>query len=263
MADILLFAGNGWTSIWKHKIIFLFSALSLSNLLAFLHQLPIEAGLFDLVFPVALLLVNLSTTVIYVIGVPYLALCHANGRTATIQETLSAVKKLFWQAIGCSCLGLVILLSFIFSAMVFSTDEQTEMLEVPNRILLLSLVFSVFGALWDFALFGFFTNDWSLQESLKNAWSLFKSRFGVLVTLGISVAVIYGICSALSGIITLLIQSGFDPASLRQLNFINPTATLGTNWLFASINGIGNVILSPWRASTFALAFVHYSQNKH
>jgi len=110
MADVSLFIQRGWQNIWKQRTIWFFSAL------------PVVAGLFlptynrgeenlvllclYLVFYISFLVLS----VISLIGVPYQAFSFSIGRTAIVQETLDAVRKFLWRTIGCSALGILLLL---------------------------------------------------------------------------------------------------------------------------------------------------------
>ena len=262
MADMFLFVKYGWENIWKHKTIWLFSALPLFSLVFYLFQITKESSLFELMLRLVLILVSAILYLINFIGVPYLVFCFSIGKPVTIQETLFAVRKFSGRVIGCSCLGFILifpLISWIFAS---SINNSTNTYSVSKNSILFMLPLSLFSAIWDFSLFGFFANNWGIRKSVNNAWDLFKSHFRVLAALGIGAAVILVIYSAASGILTVLIQSSFDITSIGQLNYINPSATLGRNALFALINGIGQAVFYSLSSSVFAFAYLKYSKSK-
>lgn len=261
MADILFFMKSGWKNIWTHKNILLWSGLTLFPLIFYFYQPSTSWGVFDLALSLFLLATHLIIIMISLIGVPYLAYCYITGQGATMQETLSAIRKFFWRAIGCSCLGLTLFLPIVFFVIISSIDGQTGRFEIPSRIFLWSLPLSAISAFWDFVLFGFFANDWGIRKSLQNAWFLFKANFNTLAVLGITITLLYGSYSALSGTITVLLQSNFEIDALSQLNYLNPATTLAGNLTFSTIYGIGNVLLIPFRASIFASAYTKYSDS--
>src|SRR5260221_13746767 len=102
MADVILFIRHGWKSILKQKTIWLFSALPILNQLFDVFQVKRPTALFQsLIFLFASLIFFILSFFSY-IGVPYLAYCFLIGKPATIQETMSAVKKFSGRVIGCS-----------------------------------------------------------------------------------------------------------------------------------------------------------------
>jgi hypothetical protein len=259
MADIFLFIKSSWSNIWKQKIIWLFSTLSLFNLVFFSFRNKKVENLPEAVFSLSLVFISIILSIINWIGVPYLAYCLSIEKWLDVQETLFAIKKFSGRVIGCSCLGFILIFPFIIWILSAYINKSTHTFEVPNSTIILLQLLSLLSGLLDFSLFGIFANDWGVWQSAKNAWSLYISHFGILAILGISLAIILKIYSATSGILTVLIQSGFDIASLNQLNIINPDATLSRNLLFALINGIGQVIILPFSRSIFAFAYLKYS----
>ena len=71
--------------------------------------------------------------------------------------------------------------------------------------------------------------------------------------------IIFRIGSALSGILTVLFQSGFDIAALSKLNYIDPSTTLGKNMLFVLINGVNQAVYNTFSVSVIVLAYLKYS----
>jgi hypothetical protein len=259
MTDMILFMRHGWKSIWKQKAIWLFSLLPILNQLFNVFQVKRPTDLFSSL--VSLIASFISIILFYVsyIGVPYLTYCFLIGEPATIQETLSAVKKFAGRVIGCSCLGFLVLSPLFFWAIAVSINSSTRTLEFSNKTLLVFLPFSIFTALWQFTVVAFFENDWGIRQSLDKAWNLFKSHFGVLAILGLILTIIFRMYSALSGTLAVLIQSGFDITSVSNLNMLNPSASLSKNLLFGLIDGIGQAILTPLSASIFISAYLKYS----
>lgn len=262
MTDVSLFIQHGWQNIWKQKTIWLFSALS--SFATLFYALPVKYDQ-SLVLSLLYLLISLIFMVLLfvsTVGVPYLAYCFSIGKPASIQDTLLAVRKFAGRIIGCSCLGVLLISPCIFLAFAISLNNSTQPSQISNTIILLTLPLSVTSSLWDFSVFGFFANDWSIRKTIKNAWNLFTSHFVVLATLGILVILVFRISSAIFGILTVLIQTGFDVASISTLNLINPSTTLDNNLLFAVLTGISQMIYGTFTASILALAYLKYSGAK-
>jgi len=211
-------------------------------------------------------LIALATSLFFVllfyvsyIGVPYLAYTFLVGKPVTIRETLSAVKKFSGRVIGCSCLGFLAISPILFWLLIASINSSTHKLEIPNYTVLILMPLSVFAALVQFTIVGFFENNWSIRQSLGKAWLLFRSHFGVLAILGLILAIIFRAYSVVSGILTVLIQSGFDLTSISNLNVLNLSVSLSKDLLFILINGIGQIVFTPLSTSIFVSAYLKYN----
>lgn len=250
---------HGWKSIWKQKSIWLFSAITILSQLYNVIQVKRPTELLPSLIALAVSLFFIYLFYVSYIGVPYLAYNYLIGKPVTIQETLSAVKKFSGRVIGCSCLGFLALSPLLFWVLTVSINSSTHRLEISNNTILALMPFSVFTALPQFAIVGFFENDWGIRQSLDKAWSLFKSNFSVLAILGLLLITVFRIYSVLSGILTILIQSGFDLTSISNLNALNPFASLSKNLLFVLINGVGQMIFTPLSVSIFISAYLKYN----
>lgn len=83
------------------------------------------------------------------------------------------------------------------------------------------------------------------------------------LALGIGLIILWRLSSAILGVVAVLIQSGFDIASLHSLNFVNSSMTLSRNTLFMLMNGISEAIYVNFSASVFVLAYLKYSAGKN
>jgi hypothetical protein len=259
MTDVFLFLRQGWNNIWQQNTIWLFGALPILFQLFPASQFKPVQDLSEVFLPLVALLILIILFLLNIIGVPYLAYCFSIGKPASVQETVSAVRKFSARVIGCSCLGFLILSPCLFLILGISMDNTTQPPHISNKATLIFLPLSIFSALLDFSFFGFFANDSGIRKSLKDAWTLFTAHFGVLAILGIILVIIFRIFSAAAGISTLLIQSGFDTTSLSKLDYLNPSMALSRNILFVLISGLGQTIFSVFSASVFALAYLKYS----
>jgi hypothetical protein len=259
MKDVFLFIENGWKIIWKQKLIWLFSAIPLFNQLFLSFQGKQESNLLGAFLSLTVVFIYGTLSFISLIGVPYIAYNFSVEKPVTILETLLAVKKFSWRVIGCSCLGFILISPFFLLVLANSINNATLTLQNTDKAILLSLPLSFSSPLWYFSMFGFFANDRSIWQSAKNAWALFTAHFSILAALGMGMAIIYRIYFTVSGIILVLIQSGFDTTSLATLNYLNPAASLTKNFWFMLFNGIGGVIFTPFTTFVFALAYLKYS----
>jgi hypothetical protein len=263
MADVILFIQNGWKNIWKQKTIWLFSVIPLFSQLFLSFQPKQEPNLFGALLS---LLVSLSYIILFLvsfIGVLYIAYYFSIGKIVTVKETLFAVRKYSWRAMGCSCLGFILISPLLFWILAVSLNSTTHTFQLSDKAtLILYLPLSLFGATGYFSMFGFFANDLGIWQSIKNAWALFTAHFLVLATLGIILAIMFRIYAVASGMLTVLIQSGFDISSLITLNYLNLSVSLSKNALFMLLNGIGGVIFTPFYTSVFVLAYLKYSETK-
>jgi len=258
MADVSLFIQRGWQNIWKQKTIWLFSALpTISGLLLGTYNRD-EQNLALLCLYLVIIVLVMVLSVVSSIGVRYQAFNFSIGKSATVQETLDAAIIFSGRIIGCSVLGLLLVLPCFLLVFGIALNNSMQLSQVSNMLLLVFLPLSMFGCLWDFSIFGFFENDWGIRQSIASAWSLFTSHFRALALLGILMLVLSRISFAATGILTVLLQSGFDMASLSDLNYINPYTTLGENGLFKFINGVNQIIFDTFSISVLVLAYLKY-----
>ena len=256
MADIFWFIEHGWKAIWKQNTIWIFSILPLLSQFIGTPQRDRDIDLLALVNAFTLVFLYLVSF----IGVPYLAYSFLVGKPVTVKETLSAVRKFAGRVIGCSCLVLLIVAPCILLTFAISMDRTPQSPQISNRALIIFQLFSLFGAVTEFSMFGFFAKNSGIRQALRDAWALFTAHFRVLATLGLIMALILSISNTAVGMLTVLFQSGFELTSLSEFNYINPSASLYDNKLFVLISGIGQTILAPFNASVFALAYLKYSR---
>jgi len=262
MSDVFLFIQQGWRNIWRQKSIWLFSVLPVVSQII----LPTyDRGEQNIAMLCLYLVVTVLAIVVWdvsVIGVPYQAFTFTIGRSATIQETLAAVRRFSWRIVGCSALGIFLLLPCLFLGIGIALNNSIQPSQVSNMLILVFLPLSIFSCLWSFAVFGFFENEWGIRTSLANAWGLFTSHFGALALLGILVVGIWQTGSVIAGMLSIVLQSGSNTASLSNLNYLNPSTTLGSDPLFVLINGVNQAIYNSLSASIFVLAYLKYRGEK-
>src|SRR5688572_23659510 len=214
MNEVFFFLKQGWNNIWKQWMVWVFIALPIF----FQSFLTFETGQqSDL--PVALISlvgnsIYLLLTLISAIGAPYLAYSFSIGKPATVRETLSAVHKFSGRAIGCSCFVALILVPCLYLVAILSRHPSLQPFQSSTQFIIILLLFSFFGAMIEFPLFEFFAKDVGLRESLRESWRLLTAHFYPLATLGLILTFISRLIAVASGMLTVLIQSGFDTASL-------------------------------------------------
>ena len=259
MADVLLFMQHGWKNIWKQNTVWVFSALPfLDQVFRVFVPRPDSKSIWLLPYLAESLLAIVLFFVSF-IGVPYLVYCFYVEKQVSVQETLSAVKKFTWRVLGCSCLSILFLSPFIFLVVAFSLNTSTQPPQLSNKAVFLFLPLALFTGTWDFTMFEFFSSDKGIRKSLKNAWMLFTAHFSTLAMLGLIMALVFRLYTISSGILTVLIQFGLDLPALSEFNYINPSAALSKNFLFILVNGIGQVIFTPFSVSAFVLAYLKYN----
>lgn len=258
MAQAILFFQQGWKNAWKQKTIWLFSALPLIN--QFLTAYPNKKNLSFI--QVSLFLFEaLVFVILYIasfIGVPYLAYSFITNQPTTIQKTFTAIRSLFARTLGCSCLGLLALLPLLFIVFSISINTSTQLISIPDKMFLSFLPLSIFSAFWQFILFGFVANDHDIYRSIKEAWSIFRSHFGTLALIGISMEVIIWIVSIISGVVTVLVQSRFDATTLNQIDYINPGTLLSHTKLYVLLIGVCYTIERVVETFVYASAYIAY-----
>jgi hypothetical protein len=261
VSDIVLFIQQGWKNIWKQDTILFFSALPFLNQLFQLFVTEMNSNTSSQLVERVASFLSMLLFFISFVGVSYTAFCSSINQSVTISDVLVAVKKFSGRILGCSCLVLLVLSPFVYLTLAFFRSEQTQSLQSSNGSILLVILLSLFAAMSDFTMFGFFSNDWGFRKSLKEAWALFAPHFGTLATLGIITGVVLRISSTLAGVLTELIRSGFDATSFRQLNLIVPSVSLSQNPLFVVLSGIGQIVLIPLSSSVFAVAYQTYRES--
>jgi hypothetical protein len=258
MNDVFFFLRQGWKNIWQQRAIWLFSALpELNSFTRVLQNRQPTESLWILVS----LAGSILTLILFItgtIGVPYLAYRFSTGKPVTSREALSAVGEFGVRLILSGCLGFLVIAPCFLLALGLSLDTSTQPPQLLNRFFVLILPLSLLSAMFHFPLFEFFAKDAGIPQGIRESWKLFASHFRVLAVLGILFAGVYQVMYAASGLLTVLLQSGFDVPALRSLNFVNPSASLSGNVLFLSISGGLQMILTAWNASIFALVYLKY-----
>src|SRR5215207_5173238 len=130
MTDVVLFIRHGWKNIWQQKTIWLFSSLPILNQLFNVFQVKRPTDLFSSFVSLIASFIFIILFYVSYIGVPYLAYCFLIGKSVTVPETLSAVKKFSGRVIGCSCLGFLALSPLLFWALAVSINSSTRTLEL-------------------------------------------------------------------------------------------------------------------------------------
>jgi len=192
------------------------------------------------------------------IGVPFLAYRFSMGKSATIHDTVVEIRKLFARTLGCSCFGILILSPVLFIVFSVSMNTSTQLISIPDKIFLSFLPLSIFAAFGQFILFGFIANDHHIRQSIKEAWSIFRSHFSTLALIGITLGIIFWITSIISGAFTVLIQSGFNLATLSQIDYINPGTLLSPNQLFVLLSGVFQIIQRVIETFVYVSAYIKY-----
>ncbi len=262
MTDIFLFLQQGWKNIWKQNIIWLFSSLALIQQL--LSTIPVNENSSLLWQFLALVEKGILGILSFIssIGVSYLAYRYVLGKPTTIKETFSAVKKVFVRVIVLDIFIIFISSPLLCWAIYVSMDEVTSTVQLAETIILVFLPFSIFDSIYDFSVFGFFSDNFLVPQSLKKAWGIFAKHFSVLAALGITFAIIPRIYLVASGIITVSLESYFNAQSLSNFDFLNPYSLLSKNVLFLLINGSFQIVFTTFSASVFACAYLKYSGEK-
>ncbi len=258
MKDIILFTKQGWNNIWKQDIVWLFSALPILNSVVSIFQAKLVSNSPLVLLNILVSLILLGLTFISSIAVPYIVYCSLIEKTVDMQDVLFAVRKFLWRVFGCSFLVMLAFSPFIFLALVLFLDVPKRTFQIPNGVILLSPL-PLFSAVWPFSLAGFFSKDWGVRQTAKEAWNIFTSHFWVLAILGMALSIIFRVSSSLAAITTVLIQTNFDVTALSQLNYLNLYPALGKNLLFVVLDGIWRIIYVPFDASIFIAAYIKYS----
>jgi len=262
MSEIFALMHLAWKSMWKQKNIWLFSALPVAAQLFPSNRLGPDSSFLQIIFILLNILVLILFWLAGTIGVPYLSYRFTIGKPATIRETLVAIRRFSGRVLKLSCFSVIALIPCLFSVWVISAQNSRPLINFSNNLVLAALPISIFTAFWDFSIVGFFVGDLKIRESIKNAWALYAKHFSFLAMTGIILAIVFSVLRVAAAILTLLIQSRFNTASLQELNIINPHTALSDNLLFQLINGGIQIIWIPFSISVFILAFVKYSNIK-
>jgi hypothetical protein len=262
MKNIQFFLKYGWKSIWKQKIIWLFSLLPVLSDFFQYSQLKNDRSVSEAILFFIITIIPILFFFTSYIGVPYLAYSFSVGKPVSIHETLAAVKKFSGRVVGCSCLGFILLSPLFFLMLYQSINNPERIPQLSDNMILTAIPFSIFNALWQFSMISFFANDWGIRQGVKEAWALFTKNFLVLAFLGIFLIILVRFFDTISGILTLIIQSGFDRTAFRDFNYLIPSSSLNNNLLFEFISGIVSIIHTSFSASVFVLAYLKYSGAK-
>jgi len=181
----------------------------------------------------------------------------------SVRETLFAINKFSGRVVGFSCLSVLIIVPCFLLVVIFSTRDSTFPANLSGNLFLAFLPISIFNSIWNFSIVGFFAKDLGVRKSIKEAWTLFSNHFIVLASIGIILRGILQIINIATVSLVILIQSGFNISSLRNLNFINPAASLSNNPLFLLLNAIVQITWLPFAAFVFILAYLKFNSTKY
>ncbi|MFN8412900.1 MAG: hypothetical protein U0Z26_10965 [Anaerolineales bacterium] len=91
MNDVLLLLKNGWATVWKQNIVWVFSIVFVvCDLLRTFQAEP-----HFLVSCALMVLIYICT-----VGISYVVYCSVVGKVSTVQDVLFVAKKFFWRYLG-------------------------------------------------------------------------------------------------------------------------------------------------------------------
>jgi len=258
MSDISLFLQHGWENIWKEKLIWLFGGLLLLEPLVQFIPVQNSTGLtFSFLRLVKSSISLLLTTSSYT-GVIYIAYCAANGKSADIKTTINAIRKFFWFIVLSFVTILFFLAPFFCLALFLSIRQTVQPVDLAHNSYIFTIPLSIISALHFFLITEIITSEALIWESLKVSWSVFKSRFFQLSTIGVILGTASYALNVAVGVTITLIQHSFDFTSLSKFDFISPQLSFTNNGFYDVATLIVQMFWLIYSASIFVLAYSKY-----
>jgi hypothetical protein len=256
---------HGWENLWKNKVLWLFSSLVLIEPLARLI-VPIQksddlpSSLFDLVASLA----SIYFTILSIAGVAFVAYCIAIANPVGFQTAFQASKRLFWRIVALSFLVLILLVPYI--CVIAFSFRQLLQIDIRHNFFFISILLSVFAAMWYFPITETIANSSKIGESLKTAWALFIHNFVNLAIIGLLLISILRVMGISISMALMLVQNNFDVSALGKLDFISPELSFPNNNFYNLMTAIVRTIWQTYSTSIFTFAYLKYSgttMNKH
>lgn len=258
MSEVYSLLRNGWENIWKNKILWGFSFLTLLEPITQL-VVPNERSS-DL--PIILFNLAVSITSFYLFfisdaGISYVSYCIAINQPVNVQTAYQASKKLFWRVVGLTLVLFLIVSPCICIVYLFSFEQP---LYFSRNIFLISIPMSVFSAVLYFAVTETIANDSKIGKSLKAAWTVFTYYFASLATIGFLLAIASYIVNVFIGATIMFVQNGFDFMSLSKLDFISPYLSFTENNFYELATTIISNVWRIYSTSVFTVAYLKYNE---
>jgi hypothetical protein len=256
MNDILFDLERGWKNIWKLDAIWLFSLISSSYSLVLFIQNQFTSDLMKFIYCI----INLIYLILFVfchLGIYYSAYCLSIYRKANIKDVLIALKKYTAELLGCSLLVIIIFTIFIL-VYIITINIFIPGLNNINKYAIVPFLFSIFTAFYYFIIYEIFSNDINHNNSIVEAWMIYRRNFRKLALLGIIMALISYIFQLLIAIVITLISSHLDQGSQNNINIINPSFYFQGNIIYQILFSTISIVFIPFSASVFVMAYHKY-----
>ena len=149
------------------------------------------------------------------------------------------------------CFGAVIIYFF--------SQGQRQPAVLTHALVIAKLPVNIlFDALWNFSIAGIVLNAFNIRTSMKQAWMMFISHFGVLICVGIALAGLWQLLSIGLSVSATLLLSNFDFTALAALDYVSPYLSFPKNDVYSVANTLLSAIWRAYSLSIFVIAFAKY-----
>lgn len=263
MLDISSLLQDGWKNIWKNKILWVFSVLTLIEpLIRLVFPIQKSVDLLSALFNIIMGFAPFYFRVISFAGVSYINYCIAIDKEVNFQTAYQASKTLFWRIVT------LIFVLFLFSApcyftvFIISYKEPFQIVDFTHNFFFTLIPLSIFDAMWYFVITETIANGSKIGKSLKTAWTVFTYNFASLAIIGALLVIVFYIMNISIGVIIMLTQTSFDFTSLSKLDFISPYLSFPNNNFYKLASAVAQTIWHTYSTSVFTIAYLKYGGAK-
>ena len=260
MADISSFLKTGWENIWKNKFLWGFSFLILIEPIARIF-IPYQTNtdLFTSLLSLVISLVFLYLSILSLAGVSFISWRVAVGELVSLKVAYQASKHISPRIAGLIFSLFLILSPFICAVFIYSFKYPPQVTDFAHNFLLISIPLSAFSAIFYFSLAEIIIHDSKVGKSLKAAWTVFSRHFGVLIFIGLLLAITSYLINVIFGAGLMVAQNNLNILSLKRFDFFSPNLSFANNNFYILASTILTIFLRTYSTSVFTIAYLKYN----
>jgi hypothetical protein len=258
-SEITSLLQHGWNNLWKNRILWIFSSLTLIiPILSLIAALPKSSNLLSSLLNLVLSLASGYFIFMSTAGASFVAYCILVEIPIEYDTAYTASHQLFWRIVAVSFLLLVFIAPFVY----IITLIFQKVLQIRNSsqyLFISSIPLFIFEAMRYFPITDIIANDSKLGKSLKTAWTLFSQNFSILAIVGLLLITGLRVINLSFGMFIMLFQNNFELSSIGKLNFMNPYLSFPNNNFYVLVSTVTQAIWQTYSISIFSFAYLRYT----
>lgn len=250
---------HGWTSLWKNRIIWLFSALALMEPFnRVIFPISNKASLSWSLLGLAISFASFYFVFLSTAGVSFVAYCVAIDKPVDLWAAFQTATDLFWKVVGISFLVVLMIVPCFFLGLIISYKGSFQIASFAHTLFFLYIPLSVFSAMGYFPVTEIIASKSTIRRSLRTSWSVFTHHFISLAIIGLVLTIALYLTTLVTSIVTILLQNSFDFAVLSKFDFISPQLSITNNSVYKLIIAVEQTVWRTYNISIYTLAYLKY-----